>query len=165
MTVLYVQACRVPLAALQGMADDQGSETAGVEQENVLFFFFLTKEYIHAIPHRQTWLHGAYLQSIWGDTLGVDSTSAFPRLVATLLGAGVDKPWKLSGLSGQESSITGDNSASLAMLTAAGDASDALPKEPASDSEVVGERLSRLPRLYLIGQFGQKSNFFVSAWF
>ena len=28
------------------------------------FFFFLTKEYIHAIPHRQPWLHGAYLQSI-----------------------------------------------------------------------------------------------------
>ena len=27
------------------------------------FFFFLTKEYIHAIPHRQPWLHGAYLQS------------------------------------------------------------------------------------------------------
>ena len=26
-------------------------------------FFFLTKEYIHAIPHRQPWLHGAYLQS------------------------------------------------------------------------------------------------------
>ena len=25
--------------------------------------FFLTKEYIHAIPHRQPWLHGAYLQS------------------------------------------------------------------------------------------------------
>ena len=30
---------------------------------NVFFFFFLTKEYIHAIPHRQPWLHGAYLQS------------------------------------------------------------------------------------------------------
>ena len=29
----------------------------------LFFFFFLTKEYIHAIPHRQTWLHGAYLQS------------------------------------------------------------------------------------------------------
>ena len=28
------------------------------------FFFFLTKEYIHAIPHSQPWLHGAYLQSI-----------------------------------------------------------------------------------------------------
>ena len=26
-------------------------------------FFFLTKEFIHAIPHRQPWLHGAYLQS------------------------------------------------------------------------------------------------------
>ena len=24
--------------------------------------FFFTKEYIHAIPHRQPWLHGAYLQ-------------------------------------------------------------------------------------------------------
>ena len=35
MIVLYVRACRVPLAAQQGMADDQGSETAGVEQENV----------------------------------------------------------------------------------------------------------------------------------
>ena len=26
------------------------------------FFFFLTKEYIHAIPHRQPWLDGPYLQ-------------------------------------------------------------------------------------------------------
>ena len=25
-------------------------------------FVFLTKEYIHAIPRRQPWLHGAHLQ-------------------------------------------------------------------------------------------------------
>ena len=28
----------------------------------VFFCLFLTKEYIHAIPHGQRWLHGAYLQ-------------------------------------------------------------------------------------------------------
>ena len=37
------------------------------------FFFFLTKECIHAIPHRQPWLHGAYLQSF-------DTTTAIMKL-------------------------------------------------------------------------------------
>ena len=40
------------------------SSRSGVSSSRFFFFFFsFTKEYIHAIPHRQPWLHGAYLQS------------------------------------------------------------------------------------------------------
>ena len=62
-----------------------------VPQPSCLIPFFLTKQYIHAIPHRQPWLHGAYLQSLVSSCLVCRRwrVVAWCSLVAGVLSAAV----------------------------------------------------------------------------